>query len=81
VLALGAALTIGFGVLFGGYHWIRSMTTDHTASFGTVMIAILPLIIGVQLLVQAFAMEVVASPGAAETRAYIQELLVAGELR
>lgn len=80
VLAMSAVLTLGFGVVFGGYHWIRSVTTDQAASFGTVMIAVLPMIIGVQMLLQAFAMEVMSSPGSAETRAYIQELIISGEL-
>ena len=80
VLVASAAMAIGFGVIFGGYHWTRSIVTDHTASVGTVMIAVLPFIIGVQMLLQAFVMEVMSSPGSAETRAYIQELIISGEL-
>ncbi len=42
-----------FGLLFGIYHWYFSSVTATIASTGTVMIAVLPLILGSQLLIQS----------------------------
>ncbi|WP_313560408.1 glycosyltransferase family 2 protein [Diaphorobacter nitroreducens] len=38
-------------VVFGGVHWIHSMSSGRPASSGTVMAAALPLIIGIQFLI------------------------------
>lgn len=46
----GGALLL-FGVMFGGWHWLQSGLTAHIASSGTVMLAALPIIIGIQFLV------------------------------
>lgn len=43
-------LFLGFGVAYGGYHWYLSATTGAVATSGTVMVASLPIIVGVQLL-------------------------------
>jgi dolichol-phosphate mannosyltransferase len=81
-LLLCAAAPLGvFGVVFGAARWAHSITTGQPASTGTVMIAVLPLIVGIQLAVQAFAMEVAESPGARETQRYLHELIVAGRLK
>ncbi|MGB7421849.1 MAG: glycosyltransferase family 2 protein [Comamonas sp.] len=47
---LGGVLCLG-GLIFGGAHWVRSMATGEPASSGTVMLAALPLIIGIQFLI------------------------------
>jgi glycosyltransferase involved in cell wall biosynthesis len=51
-----------FGILFGSYwgidFWVRSAITGMIASTGTVMIAVLPIILGVQFLLQAMVMDV-----------------------
>ena len=39
------------GVLFGGWHWLRSLSTGAPATSGTVMLAALPLIIGIQFII------------------------------
>lgn len=75
---LGMLATV-FGAIFGGYHWWLSAETGVPASIGTVMLAVLPLMLGIQLLVQAFAFSVAASPGAAETAAYVRSLVAFGE--
>ncbi|MEI7815306.1 MAG: hypothetical protein WCJ13_11045, partial [Coriobacteriia bacterium] len=67
-----------FGTLFGGYHWWLSVATGNVATTGTVMIAVLPLILGLQLLIQAFSMSVSASPGATESAEYVRELIAKG---
>ena len=68
VLSLvGAAATL-FGVAFGVYHWVESAATGNVATAGTVMIAVVPLILGAQMLLQALSLEVQGSSGAEETR-------------
>ena len=47
---LGVALCV-LGVLFGGWHWLRSLSTGAPATSGTVMLAALPLIIGIQFII------------------------------
>ena len=74
----GLALSL-FGALYGGWHWWLSATSGHLATTGTVMIAVLPIVVGVQLLLQAFSLSVQASPGSAETARYVREILAAGE--
>lgn len=52
LLVLGLSFS-AFGLMFGIYHWYLSLITDKIASTGTVMIAVLPLILGSQLLIQS----------------------------
>jgi dolichol-phosphate mannosyltransferase len=59
-----------FGIVFGLYHWVLSINSGVPATTGTVMIAVVPLILGIQMLLQALSLEVQSSPGASETRAY-----------
>jgi dolichol-phosphate mannosyltransferase len=66
---VGLAFTV-FGGLFGLYHWILSATSGIPATSGTVMIAFAPLILGMQMLLQALSLEVQSSAGANETREY-----------
>jgi dolichol-phosphate mannosyltransferase len=80
---IGALVIVGlvlltFGVVFGGYHWWQSLATGTPATAGTVMIAVLPIIIAIQMLLQALALEVQDSPGAEETRVYTR-LLASGD--
>ena len=65
----GLVLTL-FGAVFGAYHWILSATSGVPATSGTVMIAVAPLILGIQMLLQALSIEVQSSAGAAETREF-----------
>jgi uncharacterized membrane protein len=64
---VGAVLAL-FGICFGVYHWVESATSDVPATAGTVMIAVLPIILGAQMLLQALVLEVQSSSGADETR-------------
>ncbi len=79
--ALFGLLLVLFGAVFGGYHWWVSVATGTSATTGTVMIAVLPLIVGIQLLVQAVGMEVSGSPGAEETVEYLHYLIQNRSLR
>jgi len=65
----GTAFTL-FGTLFGLYHWVLSASGGTPATTGTVMMAVVPLILGIQMLLQALSLEVQSSAGASETREY-----------
>ena len=69
-LAIVGSIFTVFGTLFGIYHWILSSTTGIVTTTGTVMIAVVPLILGLQMLLQALSLEVQSSAGASETREY-----------
>jgi len=56
MLVLGLIFSL-FGLLFGLYHWYLSSITGVVASTGTVMIAVLPLILGAQLLIQSLIVD------------------------
>jgi glycosyltransferase involved in cell wall biosynthesis len=51
-----------WGVLFGAYHWILSIASGHVAPTGTVMVAVLPLILGFQLILQAIVLDIQETP-------------------
>ena len=73
LLALLGGLLLVFGVVFGAYHWVESALTAKAASAGTVMIAVVPIVLGSQLLLQALVLEVQSSAGASETREYARQ--------
>jgi dolichol-phosphate mannosyltransferase len=56
------SLALWFGVGWGGYHWYLSWKQDRVASTGTVMLAVLPIIMGFQLLLQALATDIQSLP-------------------
>jgi dolichol-phosphate mannosyltransferase len=53
---------VGYGVLFGLYHWVDSYRRSALTPTGTVMLAVLPLILGFQLLLQALVLDVQNAP-------------------
>jgi len=55
-------IMVGFGTIFGLYHWWQSAQLQIVASTGTVMLSVLPIILGVQLLLQAVALDVQMVP-------------------
>lgn len=57
---LGLPLLL-FGIVFGGVHWAHSLRTGGTASAGTVLLAALPILLGVQLLLVALVLDVLSS--------------------
>jgi dolichol-phosphate mannosyltransferase len=69
-LAIVGTLLTFFGAAFGLYNWILSASRGVPATTGTVMIAVVPLILGLQMMLQALSLEVQSSAGAAETREY-----------
>ena len=58
---LGFLMT-AFGIFFGGYVWLRSYSTGIVATTGTVMLAVLPFILGIQFMLQGLTMEMLLSP-------------------
>ena len=68
-LFLVTGLLMGiFGAAWGLYFWEKSIRTGIPASTGTVMIAVLPVILGFQLLLQAIAYDIQNVPKTVLTR-------------
>lgn len=61
LIVLGVLLT-GFGIAFGAFHWLISATGDEPATAGTVMLAGLPIIVGVQMLLTVLGYDVQSVP-------------------
>lgn len=78
ILTMTGAILLAFGGLWGAYHWWLSITQGVPATSGTVMIAVLPLILGFQLLLQALALSVTAAPGATGSAEYVRLLIAEG---
>ena len=55
-------ISLVFGTAFGLWHWIGSAASGHVASTGTVMVAVLPIVIGSQLLLSAIAFDIAHRP-------------------
>lgn len=64
---VGALLTL-WGTVFGGYVWTRSIQSQVAATPGTVMLAVLPFLVGVQMLLQGLFVEIMDSPRGRKSR-------------
>lgn len=60
-LVAGAGLLV-FGLVFGGVHWVHSVATGVAAATGTVMLAALPALVGLQLLLAFISFDVANVP-------------------
>ncbi len=60
-LPLGLSMFL-FGILFGSYHWIKSSSIGLSSSPGTVMLAALPVIIGLQLILAFLGYDIESVP-------------------
>ena len=60
-LLLGLML-ICWGVVFGTYVWIRSAIAQQATPTGTIMLVVLPLIMGFQLVLQAVVLDIQETP-------------------
>ena len=60
-LVAGSGMLL-FGLLFGVIHWARSITTGTAAPMGTIMLAALPTLVGLQLLLAFVAFDVANMP-------------------
>jgi glycosyltransferase involved in cell wall biosynthesis len=76
---LGLA-ALAFGVVFGAAHWLESARGSAYASAGTVMLAALPVIVGVQMLLSAINYDVQNVPSTPLQR-LLDEQLLAGTPR
>jgi hypothetical protein len=61
LLLIGTAAT-AFGTTWGIYHWYAAASQRVTASTGTVMIAVLPIVLGLQFLLQALIADIQRAP-------------------
>ena len=55
-------LLITLGALYGAYNWYLSASNGTPAHTGTIMLAVLPVMIGVQLLLSAISFDVTNIP-------------------
>lgn len=55
-------LLFAFGLAFGSYHWLHSLGTGTATPVGTVMLAVLPLLVGLQFLLAFVGYDVANSP-------------------
>lgn len=57
----GLALLLA-GTVFGTWQWVNSQATNHPATSGTVMLAAMPILIGIQLVIAFFHHDVSSVP-------------------
>lgn len=55
-------LLLAFGVTFGAYHWINSMTRGQWTPVGTVMLAAMPILVGLQFVLAFVASDIASVP-------------------
>lgn len=60
-LVLGSA-ALAFGAIFGAVHWLRGIATDVPTPLGTIMLAALPTMLGLQLLLAFVTFDVANVP-------------------
>ncbi len=60
-VAAGVPLLL-FGILFGGIHWLANLGGSTPTPVGTVMLAVLPILLGIQLVLFFFSADVSATP-------------------
>jgi dolichol-phosphate mannosyltransferase len=60
-LIVGAAL-FTFGLVFGGYHWLRGLASGVATPLGTIMLAALPTMLGLQMLLAFVGFDVANVP-------------------
>lgn len=53
---------LSFGLIFGGYHWYVSAQLERATPAGTIMLSVVPIILGVQLLLAAISLDVANVP-------------------
>jgi glycosyltransferase involved in cell wall biosynthesis len=60
-LLVGATLLI-FGVVFGGVSWFNAVSNNRLAPLGTIMLAALPVLLGIQLLLAGLGFDIANVP-------------------
>lgn len=59
---IAGTVLCAFGSVFGAYKWIYGIITNTFTSTGTVMISVLPIVLGFQLLLQAIVLDIQNTP-------------------
>jgi glycosyltransferase involved in cell wall biosynthesis len=62
VLLIFSLPLLTFGLTWGGLQWYISATHGIIATTGTVLLSVLPIILGVQFLIQAVALDILSDP-------------------
>ncbi len=60
-LPLGLAMLI-FGLVYGGVHWASSISSGVATTSGTVMLAVTPLLLGVQFILAFIGHDIASTP-------------------
>jgi len=60
-LLAGIAM-LAFGVAYGGWHWWQALASGSATPIGTVMLAVLPVLVGLQLTLAFLAYDIAAVP-------------------
>ena len=60
-LVCGVVLLL-FGTLYGGWHWWQSLSSGQPAATGVIMLAAMPVLIGLQLLLAFLAYDIASVP-------------------
>jgi hypothetical protein len=81
LLVMVGGILVFFGLAFGIAKWTAAASAGLPATTGTVMVAVLPVILGFQMLLQALSIEVQNSPGAQETRDFSHLRMTDPQLR
>ena len=55
-------LLLGFGMIFGGYHWALSLQLERATPPGTVMVSALPVLTGLQLILAFIGHDIASTP-------------------
>jgi glycosyltransferase involved in cell wall biosynthesis len=59
---LSGILFTSFGMAFGAYHWHKASVSHVGAPTGTIMLSVLPIILGIQFLLQAISADIQNCP-------------------
>jgi len=54
--------SLAFGIVFGGYLWIRTASTGVPTPTGSIILVLLALVVGFQLVLQAIVLDIQATP-------------------
>ncbi|TLX22939.1 glycosyltransferase family 2 protein [Thermomonas fusca] len=60
-LLVGIGLCV-FGTIYGGWHWWQSLVTQQVAATGVIMLAAMPVLVGLQLLLAFLAYDIAGVP-------------------
>lgn len=59
---LGGLALFSFGIVFGAVNWIEALASGRQTPLGTIMLAALPVLVGVQLLLAFLAFDIANAP-------------------